>query len=106
MAPSSPSTPPRPSSSSSTRKAAKLAQKGKGKKVRFQGGTVYWSGTTGAHEVHGAILGRYLALGGTGGRLRLPVTDEYGVPGGRRSDFQGGWVRWDAATGATTVGYL
>ena len=28
-------------SSSSTRKAARLAQKGKGKKVRFQGGTLF-----------------------------------------------------------------
>ncbi len=30
-----------PSSSSSTKKAARLAQKGKGKKVRFQGGTIF-----------------------------------------------------------------
>jgi hypothetical protein len=42
VAPSNPSTPPRPSSSSSsTRKAAKLAQKGRGKRVRFQGGTIF-----------------------------------------------------------------
>jgi hypothetical protein len=41
VAPPTPSTPPRPSSASSTRKAAKLAQKGRGKRVRFQGGTVF-----------------------------------------------------------------
>lgn len=76
-----------------------------GRASRFQGGTVYWSATTGAHEVHGAILGRYLALGGTASRLGLPVSDEYAVPGGRRSDFRGGWLRWDAATGAVNTGY-
>ncbi len=76
-----------------------------GRASPFQGGTVYWSGPTGAREVHGAILGRYVALGGSGSRLRLPVSDEYTVPGGRRSDFQGGWIQWNAATGATTVGY-
>ena len=46
MAPSTPSTPPpRPAkksaTSDSTRKAARLAQRGKGKKVRFQGGTLF-----------------------------------------------------------------
>ena len=46
MAPSTPSTPPpRPAksgaSASSTKKAARLAQRGKGKKVRFQGGTLF-----------------------------------------------------------------
>ncbi len=35
------SLPPVVSTSSSTKRAAKLAQKGKGKKVRFQGGTVF-----------------------------------------------------------------
>lgn len=75
-----------------------------GRASSFRGGGVYWSGATGAHEVHGAILGRYLALGGPGGVLRLPVSDEYPVAGGRRSDFQGGWIRWDATTGAVTVG--
>lgn len=76
-----------------------------GRASQFQGGNVYWSATTGAHEVHGAILSRYLALGGTAGRLGLPVSDEYPVPGGRRSDFRGGWLRWDAATGVVTAGY-
>lgn len=76
-----------------------------GRASQFQGGNVYWSATTGAHEVHGAILSRYLALGGTAGRLGLPVSDEYPVPGGRRSDFRGGWLRWDAVTGVVTAGY-
>jgi hypothetical protein len=46
VAPSTPSTPPpRPAksrgSADSTKKAARLAQRGKGKKVRFQGGTLF-----------------------------------------------------------------
>src|SRR5665811_968443 len=31
---------------------------------QFANMTAYWSSATGAHEVHGAILGRYLAAGG------------------------------------------
>ncbi|MBN9098709.1 MULTISPECIES: polysaccharide deacetylase family protein [unclassified Pseudonocardia] len=76
-----------------------------GRASAFQKGTVYWSAATGAHEVHGAILGRYLQLGGTASRLRLPLSDEYTVAGGRRSDFQGGSLSWNAATGAVTVLY-
>lgn len=30
--------------------------------------------------------------------MGFPVSDEYDVPAGRQSDFQGGSVRWDAAT--------
>ncbi len=76
-----------------------------GRSSTFTGGRIYWSRATGAHEVHGAVLRRYLRLGGPDSRLGLPTTDEYAVPGGRRSDFARGWIRWDAATGATTVGY-
>jgi LGFP repeat/Cysteine-rich secretory protein family len=76
-----------------------------GRASYFQGGQVYWSAVTGPHEVHGAILSRYLSLGGPGSALKLPTTDEYGVSGGRRSDFQGGSIHWNASTGAVTVTY-
>lgn len=72
---------------------------------QFQHGTVYWSAATGAHEVHGAVLSRYLALGGTGSRLGLPTSDEYTVDVGRRSDFQHGALVWDRVTGEITVIY-
>ncbi|WP_230205134.1 GH25 family lysozyme [Parafrankia elaeagni] len=69
----------------------------------FQGGWIYWHPTTGAHEVHGLILRRYLELGGSTSALGLPVTDEYSVPGGRESTFQFGKLRWTAATNAVTL---
>lgn len=70
-----------------------------GRTSRFTRGEVLWSGATGAHEVHGLILETYRARGGAGGPLGLPRSDEYPVPGGARSDFQGGGLRYDAARG-------
>ncbi|MCM3886954.1 GH25 family lysozyme [Frankia sp. R82] len=70
-----------------------------GQQARFQGGWIYWSAATGAHEVHGKILSTYLGLGGSGSPLGLPTSDEYSVPGGRQSTFEHGKLRWDAATG-------
>jgi uncharacterized protein with LGFP repeats len=78
---------------------------GKAVLSQFQGGHIYYSVPTGAREVHGKILRRYLQLGGPASQLGLPTRNEYGVKGGRRSDFQGGTITWTAATGATTVTY-
>ena len=66
-------------------------------------GTSDWTPATGAHEVHGGILGRYLQLGGAGSTLGAPTSDEYAVPGGRRSDLRGGSIVWRAATNETVV---
>ena len=74
-----------------------------GRASRFQRGDVDWSAGTGAWEVMGAIRDRWYAAGGAGGPLGLPVSGEYDVPGGRRSDFTGGSVLWSATTGATAV---
>src|SRR6266568_1195805 len=76
-----------------------------GRASRFQGGTIYWSTASAAQEVHGAILGRYLQLGGTGSTLGLPTSDEYSITGGRRSDFKHGAIEWSSGTGALTVSY-
>ena len=76
---------------------------GTGRVNRFVGGHVYWSAATDAHEVHGAILARYLAEGGPTGPLGFPVTDEEDAPGGRASRFQRGRIWWSSATGTTTV---
>jgi uncharacterized protein with LGFP repeats len=69
-----------------------------GRASQFQGGNIYWSSTTGAREVHGPILTRYLSLGGSGSRLGLPVSDEYASGAGRRSDFQHGAILLNGAT--------
>ncbi|MBO0883623.1 MAG: aryl-sulfate sulfotransferase, partial [Mycobacterium sp.] len=71
----------------------------------FAGGTIYWSAATGAHEVHGDIRDRYNALGGAGGFLGLPTSDETAVSDGRGrfNSFQGGAIYWTSTTGAHEV---
>ncbi|MHB1054882.1 MAG: LGFP repeat-containing protein, partial [Thermoleophilia bacterium] len=69
----------------------------------FEKGRIYWSAQTGAQMVYGGILDKYLSVGGCGSSLGLPLTDEFSVPGGRRSNFQGGYITWDANTGATSI---
>ena len=61
---------------------------------------IYWSAPTGAHETYGAIRQYYTdAAGGPAGRLGLPTSGEYAIPGGRASNFEHGALSWDAATG-------
>ena len=74
-----------------------------GRASTFAGAQFYWSPGTGAREVHGAILARYLELGGPSSGLGLPTSDEQAVPGGARSDFTGGSLVWQAATGAVSL---
>ncbi len=62
--------------------------------------SVYWSPATGAHGVWGAIRERWAALGWERGYLGLPVSSEYHVPAGRRTDFFGGSVTWAPVRGA------
>jgi uncharacterized protein with LGFP repeats len=69
----------------------------------FQGGRIYSSARTGAREVHGLILGRYLQVGGPASALGLPTSNEYAVRDGRRSDFQHGSITVNSRTGALTV---
>ncbi|WP_439678146.1 FG-GAP-like repeat-containing protein [Embleya sp. MST-111070] len=64
-------------------------------------GSVYTSPTGGAQAVYGNIRTRWAELGWEQGYLGFPTSDEYDVAGGRRSDFQGGYVRWNGITGAT-----
>jgi hypothetical protein len=61
---------------------------------------IYWSAPTGAHETYGSIRQYYTdAAGGPAGRLGLPTSGEYAIPGGRASNFEHGALSWDAATG-------
>ncbi|MCZ2819077.1 PQQ-dependent sugar dehydrogenase [Modestobacter sp. VKM Ac-2977] len=75
---------------------------GVGRYSHFEGGSIYWTPFTGAHRIAGAIRDRWAALGWERSYLGYPTSDEYGIPGGRRSDFQGGSITWDAATGRLT----
>ncbi|WP_176741333.1 LGFP repeat-containing protein [Streptomyces sp. LUP30] len=53
----------------------------------FQTGSIYWSPSTGAHEVHGAIRDKWAAMGWENSQLGFPTSDEFAIPGGRRSLF-------------------
>jgi hypothetical protein len=68
----------------------------------FQGGSIYWTPETDAHEVHGAIHEEWSQLGWERGFLGYPTSDEtpdsYGT--GRLSHFQGRLIYWSPQTGA------
>lgn len=69
----------------------------------FDRGSIYWTAGTGAHEVLGAIRDKWKDVGWEAGALGYPISGEYDVPGGRRSDFQHGSIAWDATTNVATV---
>jgi SpoIID/LytB domain protein len=72
-----------------------------GRSNRFEKARIYWTSAHGAHVVYGAILDRYLELGGGGGKLGLPISDEYATSTGRRTDFEHGFITWNSSTGKT-----
>lgn len=72
----------------------------------YLGCDIYYSKADGAHEVHGDIRAKYNMLGGPGGVLGLPVTDETGTPDGigRYNHFnKGGSIYWTPTTGPMMV---
>lgn len=78
---------------------------GGGRFNHFDGGSIYWTPATGAHEVHGAIRSKWASLGWECSFLGFPLTDESVTPDGvgRYNHFQGGSVYWTPATGAHEV---
>ncbi|MGI4894641.1 MAG: NlpC/P60 family protein [Janthinobacterium lividum] len=70
---------------------------------RFQGGVAYWTAGIGVAVVRGSIFVAWGQRGYEWGDLGFPVSDEYDIPGGKRSDFQFGDITWEAATGRTAV---
>jgi hypothetical protein len=78
---------------------------GIGRYNHFQNGSIYWSPTTGAHEVRGAIREEWAARGWEKSTLGYPVSDETDeIDGsGRVSLFEHGAIHWNRATGAISV---
>lgn len=78
---------------------------GRGRVRDYEGGSIYWTQQTGAHEVHGAIRIKWAQLGGERGFLGFPTTDETVTPDrrGRFNHFQGGSIYWTPETGAHEV---
>lgn len=73
-----------------------------GRTSYFDRGRIYWSSSTGAHEIHGAILGKFVAVGATPA-LGLPTADEAPAAGGRVSVFQKGRIYYGPSTGTHVV---
>lgn len=76
---------------------------GAGRASHFEQGSIYWSPSTGAHEVHGGIRAKYQSMGWETSPLGYPVGDEHDVPGGRQSDFQHGALVLQQGTGTVAV---
>ena len=68
----------------------------------FDGGRIYWSAATGAHEVHGRILRAYLRAGGPQG-LGFPIADEQPSVVGRVGRFERGAIYVLNGSRATVV---
>jgi LGFP repeat/PAN domain len=78
---------------------------GIGRYNHFQNGSIYWSPTTGAHEVHGAIRSEWARRGWEQSSLGYPISDETDDPdgNGRVSVFEHGAIHWDRVKGTTFV---
>jgi uncharacterized protein with LGFP repeats len=78
---------------------------GRGRYATFQRGWMHYSTATGAHETHGLIAARYVAIGFEASRLGFPTSNETVAPDGvgRYNRFQGGYLMWTPSTGAHEV---
>ncbi|NYI89298.1 glucose/arabinose dehydrogenase [Amycolatopsis endophytica] len=56
--------------------------------------SIYFSPATGAHEIYGAIRARWSALGWETSYLGYPTSGEFAFDGGRRNNFQWGYIQW------------
>lgn len=71
----------------------------------FQGGVLYRKFGQPAYPVRGVIGKRWAAEGYENGPLGWPTSDEYDRPdGGKRQDFENGWLEWDPSGAVKTVG--
>lgn len=74
---------------------------GVGKYSHFQNGSIFWSPSTGAQVIYGAIRDKWGEMGGETALLGYPTSDEYSLPDGHRiSNFQNGSIIWTAEEGA------
>ncbi len=71
----------------------------------FEGGSIYWSQPTGAHEVHGDILNKWKNSGWENSFLGFPKTDEKATPDGygRFNAFEGGMIYFHPHLGTFAV---
>lgn len=67
------------------------------------GGGIYWTPQTGAHAVYGAIYDRWSELRWETGRLGYPTSGEFSIDGGRRTNFERGYIQFQPGRGAFEV---
>ena len=75
---------------------------GRGRFQNFEGGQIYWTPETGAHEVHGPIFDKWGMDGWQKGKLGYPVTDIMDAPGKDAvyCEFENGRIDWNPMDGA------
>jgi glucose/arabinose dehydrogenase len=77
---------------------------GRGRFAHFENrGSVYWSRSTGAHAVHGPIWRKWSTMGRERSVLGYPTSGVRKVPGGQRSRFERGVIRWYSNSGGVVV---
>jgi hypothetical protein len=83
------------------------APDGRGRYNRFNdgGASIYWTPTTNAAAIYGAIHEKWKSLGRERSPLGYPTTDELGTPDGvgRYNHFEHGSIYWTPATGAAAI---
>jgi glucose/arabinose dehydrogenase len=62
----------------------------------FERGSVFWSSPTGAWGISGAIRNKWASLGWDSSYLGFPTGGEFAVSGGRRQNFQHGYIVYQA----------
>jgi len=67
-------------------------------------GLLAYSPAIGAWSWHGAIRVQYASMGWELSSLGYPISDEFAIPGGRRSNFAHGFITYRYSDGAITVG--
>ncbi|MFC4079891.1 AbfB domain-containing protein [Amycolatopsis samaneae] len=65
--------------------------------------SIYSVERAGVHAVQGAIRSKWQSLGAEKSTLGYPTSDEFDIPGGRRSTFEHGRIDYDFATKTATV---
>ena len=73
-----------------------------GRYVHYDGGSIYWTPSTGAYSVRGLIRQAWGRLGWEGGPIGYPITDELTTPDGtgRFNHFTRGSIYFHPAVGA------
>lgn len=78
-----------------------------GKYNHFMGGSIYWTGTTGAQSVYGPIRDKWQELGWEYSAIGFPTSDATQTLSGElRQRFQGGLIGWTPQSGTYLLSEL